>query len=301
MERTALRALLTRSIDYAGLFPPATLDLATSIANQAAYLQTDGAWMLNTFVLPISEFDAAATQLRHFSEERPLVISALGPKSTSASMFISALKGAVDAIRAFNRVENPIAVVRQLEMPLPTEVDAQTLTSAHELLDEPDLRAFWEAPADDAEQTIDLLVQHRERFGFKLRTGGVKAEAFPPASQIASALAASVNTGVAIKFTAGLHHPVRMHRDEVNTKMHGFLNVLGAGVLAMEHKWDVARITTLLQDEEASNFRFTEHTFSWHEWAVTTDRIERHRELVTSFGSCSFDEPRQDLRDLALL
>jgi len=62
-------------------------------------------------------------------------------------------------------------------------------------------------------------------FGYKLHTGGVKAEAFTSA-QIAKALVLPAEHQVPIKFTAGLHHPLRQWRDEVQTKMHGFLNVL---------------------------------------------------------------------------
>jgi len=106
---------------------------------------------------------------------------------------------------------------------------------------------------------------------------------------------------VPIKFTAGLHHPVRQFRDEVKTKMHGFLNVLGAGVLAAEHGWDQKVATQMLDDEDAASFRFSGDMFAWRDWKITASRIEAHRDLITSFGSCSFDEPREDLRELGLL
>ena len=107
---------------------------------------------------------------------------------------------------------------------------------------------------------------------------------------------------VPIKFTAGLHHPVRQFRDEVKAKMHGFLNVLGAGVLAAEHAWDENVATEMLEDEEAASFRFNGDTFAWRDWKITvSNELRQHREVVTSFGSCSFDEPREDLRALGLL
>jgi hypothetical protein len=40
---------------------------------------------------------------------------------------------------------------------------------------------------------------------------------------------------------------------------------------------------------------------SWRDWRVPTDQIAAHRTFITSFGSCSFDEPREDLRALHLL
>ena len=41
-------------------------------------------------------------------------------------------------------------------------------------------------------------------------------------------------------------------------------------------------------------------SFTWNTWSVPTEHIAAHRKIVTSFGSCSFDEPREDLRDLNL-
>ena len=103
------------------------------------------------------------------------------------------------------------------------------------------------------------------------------------------------------KFTAGLHHPIRQYRDEVQTKMHGFLNVLGAAVLAAEHKWDVNQTAAMLEDENAESFSFDDEFFAWHEWKIDIKRLKDRRKFVTSFGSCSFDEPREDLRALNFL
>jgi hypothetical protein len=138
------------------------------------------------------------------------------------------------------------------------------------------------------------------QFGYKLRTGGVTADAFPASQQIARALVAAAKQRVPIKFTAGLHHPIRQFRDEVKTKMHGFLNVLGAAVLAAEHQWDEQQTSKMLEDENGTSFSFSDALFAWGKWKIATDQIKTRRKLVTSFGSCSFDEPREDLRALNL-
>jgi hypothetical protein len=57
----------------------------------------------------------------------------------------------------------------------------------------------------------------------------------------------------------------------------------------------------MLDDEEPASFSFTDDFFAWREWKIPTERIPARRELVTSLGSCSFDEPRDDLRALKLL
>jgi hypothetical protein len=82
--------------------------------------------------------------------------------------------------------------------------------------------------------------------------------------------------------------------------MHGFLNVLGAAVLAAEHKWDVAQTTAMLEDESVSSFKFDDEFFAWRDWKIDLQRLNDRRRFVTTFGSCSFDEPRDDLRALKL-
>jgi hypothetical protein len=44
--------LLAGLIDYAGLFPPAALDMPTALRNYAAYREGGFAWMLGRFVVP---------------------------------------------------------------------------------------------------------------------------------------------------------------------------------------------------------------------------------------------------------
>jgi hypothetical protein len=302
----SLRALLERSIDYAGMFPPCSLDLEPALKNQADYVRSPDAWMLSTFVLPVAQFEAAAKSLSQFDPKHPLRVSALGPKSEIATEFIAALKKTTEAIRSFQAQHADLVSVVQLEMLLPQNVDLKGLSEARSIIGDLKLQAFWEVPADAAEQTIDLLAAHNSKtkatpFGYKLRTGGVTADAFPVSIQIARALIAAAKHHVPIKFTAGLHHPVRQFRDEVQTKMHGFLNVLGAGVLAAEHQWNEQQTVAMLEDEDAAAFSFHDTVFAWNEWEITMDRIKARRKLVTSFGSCSFDEPREDLRALNFL
>lgn len=289
MPAAALRALLARSIDYAGLFPPAGLELEPALENQAAYVRSDERWMLGAFVLPVAKFAAAVEQLAHFERDFPLEISALGPKTEDAAAYRAAVQSAQRAIDDFADKAQGRARVVQLEMPVPDEVAPESLGASA-------LAVFWEAPAARATTTIEQL--RGGDAGFKLRTGGVTADVFPEAAAIAKALVSAARTGVAIKFTAGLHHPVRLFHESVGTKMHGFLNVLGAGVLAAEHDWDVAQTEQMLLDEDATSFAFDDEFFRWRDWTIATAKIIERRRLVTSLGSCSFDEPREDLRAL---
>ena len=300
----SLRALLARSIDYAGMFPPCQLELEPSLKNQAQYLRTADAWILSAFVLPVDQFGAAKELLAEFDPLHPLHVSVLGPKTEKAAGFSEALAKTDAAIRSLSTHNVDLVSVGQLEMFLPADVDLQLLSEARSILGS--LPTFWEAQPARAEQTISLVAELNSNadsptFGYKLRTGGVTADAFPTSAQIAPALVMPVTHQVPIKFTAGLHHPLRQYRDEVQTKMHGFLNVLGAAVLAAEYKWDARQTALMLEDENADSFSFTNEFFAWREWKIDIKRLQDRRKFVTSFGSCSFDEPREDLRALALL
>jgi hypothetical protein len=300
----SLHALLNQSIDYAGLFPPASLALEPAIANQATYVRSSDAWMLNTFVLPVQQFDAAKEFLSRFDLSHPLRVAALGPKTASADAFLDSLEDADAAIRSFSGHNVDLVAINHLEMFLPDDADTDLLNQARAIMG--DLPVFWEAPPEKAEQMIALLAEHNSdeesaMFGYKLRTGGVTADAFPTSAQIAGALVTPATHQLPIKFTAGLHHPIRQFREEVKTKMHGFLNVLGAAVLAAEYRWDMNQAAAMLEDEDPTLFSFTDDFFSWREWKIDTERLQYRRRFVRSFGSCSFEEPGEDLRALGLL
>jgi hypothetical protein len=300
----SLQVLLTSSIDYAGMFPPCSLALEPALQNHATYVRSSDAWMLNAFVLSVQQFDSAGQLLSSFDPLHPLRVAALGPKTTSTDAFLHGLEVASPAIRSFSKNAVDLVSISQLEMFLPDDVELHSLEEAKAIVS--DLPVFWETPPDKAETTIALLAKHNSdqnapTFGYKLRTGGVTADAFPSSAQIARALVSAERHRLPIKFTAGLHHPIRQFRDEVKTKMHGFLNVLGAAVLAAEHQWDANQAVVMLDDEDPRSFLFTDDFFAWREWKINIERLRSRRRFVFSFGSCSFDEPGDDLRALNLL
>ena len=258
--------------------------------------------MLGAFVLPVDRFEAAKAMLSEFDPQNRLGISALGPKTENAGAFSQALSKVSGAIRTLSAFNSDLVTIDQLEMFLPAEANLELLKEAQSLTG--NLPAFWEVPSDRAEKTIALIAElnsENPTFGFKLRTGGVTADAFPTSVQIAKVLRSAAMQQVPIKFTAGLHHPIRQYRDEVRTKMHGFLNVFGAAVLAADHEWDEKQTSAMLDDEDAKSFQFENGVFSWRDWRIDLNRLKDRRKFVISFGSCSFDEPREDLRALSLL
>ena len=166
--------------------------------------------MLGAFVVSTEQFDATKQLLSQFDAQHPLRVAALGAKTANVDTFLEALDDTDAAIRSLSRHNVDLVSMSHLEMFLPRDIDVASLEEARSILG--DLPVFWEAPPDRAEQTIALLAEFNSdadsaTFGYKLRTGGVTADAFPTSMQIAEARVTPATHQLPIKFTAGLHHP----------------------------------------------------------------------------------------------
>ena len=61
-------------------------------------------------------------------------------------------------------------------------------------------------------------------------------------------------------------------------------------------------IQTILEDEDADHFTFSDQMFTWqHLSATVEDIVSMRAQALISYGSCSFDEPREDLSVLGWL
>jgi hypothetical protein len=314
----SLRALLANVIDYAGLFPPARLPLDESIRNYARYRGEPDGWMLGRFICPAARLAELSPFVdESFREGPPLAVSALGRGGTDAAGFRDGLRQDVNDVTDFRRRHGGRVTVNVLETRLPAGLTAdelaEALTVAGRLTgpnDSHGLMPFFEASAADDRDAILAAIaglgrtlKRREPVaGFKLRCGGVEPSAFPSPAQVALTITAARSAGVPLKFTAGLHHPVRRHDDGIGVMMHGFLNVFVAGVLANARGLDGAAVREVIEEDDATSFVFADDGLRWRDHRVSVTEIEfARRSAVVSFGSCSVDEPRDDLRALGLL
>ena len=104
------------------------------------------------------------------------------------------------------------------------------------------------------------------------------------------------------KATAGLHHPRRHWDANLKVWHHGFLNVFIAGLLAQIHPLTEADVVEILADRDGAHFRFGDDSLGWKNWSCTTQQIMELRiTSATTFGSCSFEEPCEDLLAMGLL
>jgi hypothetical protein len=148
---------------------------------------------------------------------------------------------------------------------------------------------------------LDVDEIKRRGLRAKIRTGGVTADAFPSINDVAAFLRKCKAAGVAFKATAGLHHPLRCVKAltyEPNAPigtMHGFVNVFLAAAM-LDHA------DAILAESDPRAFAFDDDGASWRDQRVSVDELVRLRtEFAISFGSCSFEEPVGDLKELGWL
>lgn len=317
MLARSLHTLLDGLIDYAGLFPPARLPLDEAIVRYAGYRQDPEAWMLARFICPAARLPDLAPHAARFEAAPPFRFSALATGGADADAFLAALRADLATRAAFERRHAGRAVVDLMEGRLPAALlgaPAPALRcffdAVRDVLGEAAPHLFFEIPFDAPRETPAVLevlaafqADHPDgAFGLKLRCGGVTADAFPPPDRLAALLHAALGAGLRFKATAGLHHPLRHYNEGVQARMHGFLNVFGGAVLAAVHALDVPTLQALLEDEDPAHFAFDDDAFRWRDLAAPVKAIRQVRARhAHSYGSCSFDEPRDDLRTLGLL
>jgi len=138
--------------------------------------------------------------------------------------------------------------------------------------------------------------------GLKIRCGGLDASAVPSPVAVAAAISACRRHRIPLKATQGLHHPVRHFDSALETTAHGFFNFFVAGVLAWNHRLTDDQLMAVVEEESAAAFRFADDGLAWRDWEVNLKQIASARtHCVTSFGSCSFTEPGDDLRQMNLV
>jgi hypothetical protein len=285
-KMTAIETLLTGLFDYAGLYPPASLSLRSAANNYAEYSSGAYATALGRFIINADRLEdlrliagVSVEQLRLsviVSEDKDLDLIAdkVGEGMPIDSVEIKCAQS--DAIeRMAARVPQPLTVY--FEIPLDFSG-----TAALEVISGLGMRA-------------------------KIRMGGVVAQAFPSISNVVQTVAALVKLRLPFKATAGLHHPIRACRPltyeapSVTGTMHGFLNLFSAAAV-LYFGGRSADAEKVLAEEDSSAWQFGSDSLQWSDLRWTQDQLALlRREFFLSIGSCSFEEPIQDLREFGWL
>lgn len=283
----SVEALLSLIVDYAGLFPPANLSLREAMTN---YVQSSAStWMLGRFVIPASLLNEFEELLPMFPLKRWLLSVVLSKD----------LESDIERVLSFNGGDK-ISITAWEFPPLPpAEIERVSGLPAG-------VDVFFEIPFREDLEPYLAILRHTGASA-KIRTGGTTIDAFPSMTQLCRCIF-SFATQVPFKATAGLHHALlAKHRltsepDSPSILMHGFLNVAIVAAFVHWQKVTPEEALEILKQTSVHGFQFKADSIFWSDRRLDISEIEAARQhFFRSFGSCSFQEPRDDLKHLKLL
>lgn len=292
----AIPPYLHRLVDDAAIFPPGNAPLAAAVPAHLEHLAAGHAELVGPFVVSDIRLPELVEILDGDPPTEPLAVTVV----------VTGGAGALEpAVRWAGR--SPRLALRGLEIALRDEADLghnarrmlamlDQLVAAGELDDEVPAyveppRLYGAEPSHSWLSALDELAAADLRL--KFRTGGVDADAFPAAAELAACIEQALDRELRFKATAGLHNALR-HRDpETGFEHHGFLNVLLATRAGLDGAGPDGVAAVLDNgDPDAVRGRLGE---------TGPDGLVSARRWFTSFGSCSVLEPLEDLTELGLL
>lgn len=290
---TTARSFLRGIVDYAGLFPPAQVEMSAAVKAYAEYRSSADHDLLGRFVVPVMRLEELAEELSRLSpgDGSAWQLSAIADDAGEAAATIS----------RFNAAHADRAVCDTVEMRVGS---AHDITRAVETLPET-AGIFLEIASDDPRPLVHAIAERRA--SAKLRTGGVVESAIPDSSEVLRFMRACIHEGVAFKATAGLHHLIRGRypltyepRSQTAT-MFGFLNIFAAAALCASGSAD-AIVIGALEETDPREFGFDDDGLSWRGNVVLHEQLDAVRQNVAvSFGSCSFTEPVAEAKALHII
>ena len=256
---TTLAAVVERLFDDASLFPPARLPMAAALAAHLRLRQGPLAPTVGPFLYPASRFDELEACLSSGLPRPPeLGVIAYGGDAPWGVIYATPGIVQVEAPQSARPPEPPRGVRRYVEVA--PHSDAATLVAG-----------------------LDEVAATGARA--KVRCGGLTPEDVPSCDWLATALAACAERGIALKATAGLHHPFRSTGPD--GPRHGLVNLLAAAGAAHAGA-DAATLSEILAVEGDGT-------------PALLERVEGARELLASVGTCSIDETVEGLTARGLL
>jgi len=314
-------ALLSQAIDYAGMFPPASLDLDSTLKRAATFRKTSHhPWLMNRLVLALEEVKKLGPQnlFELGADGSPWRISVLGNSTPGESPedFVKAVSWDLREMRRIHeRYFQSSAKIEQvgyeIRLPKPIYSSGQGIlsgeyifpaleqveaiwTSQMDVYFEISLEGAWEDTVQGVTRILgEWLNEHPEGSvvpGLKIRTGG---KTVPRPEQLASVINDCAAQGLKMKATQGLHHPLSQNGN------YGFINLLAAINFAYSlgpAEFPDSKIQECLISSQIKDFSFRPQNFQWQAYSLTNEEIESARKThAAAFGSCSLDEPDQEL------
>ena len=302
--RTASEVFLSKLIDYAGIFPPANLKLPLALSNYRSYMQSTHHWIISKFIISSTDLRKISIKdINQFNSQNLLNLSIITKNFNKDYNIINTFLREFSNNVKFSCLETQISNINNFNNQM---IEINDLIKKNKL----NISLFFELLSKNWKDDIPFVIDNISRFnktyetnfGFKLRCGGIKKSSFPAPTYISTVLLQSIKKNVPMKFTAGLHHPYIYNDSQINTKMYGFFNVFLSGMFAKKYDLNENDIIKILIDENKNHFQFKENKIKWKSYYITTDEILDYRlKNFISFGSCSFDEPCEDLKENGIL
>jgi hypothetical protein len=300
-KMNSIRFFLSGIVDYAGLFPPAGLNMATAVSNYARYRAGVDRDLLGRFVVPAARLDEFGDAVRGLLElgdaSEPWRLSVV-----VGDNLVVARKAVVD----FNSSHSPsselgYAQCDAIEIHAHTEADVLAATQAFGK----SFRVFFEIPFDsDPRDMLRVIARHSG--SAKMRTGGLTEAAFPPSSAVIRFMSRCNDLGIRFKATAGLHHvlraayPLTYEADSPTGLMFGYLNLFFSAAF-IRSGMSEAEACEVLEEQSAAAFSFSDGGIAWRGRTLTASELAATRAHALSFGSCSFRDPVDEARALQII
>lgn len=315
-------ALLGGVIDYAGTFPPAALSLDKALQRASLWRkEAKHPWLMSKVVLPVADIKKVTSEMLYTlgADGSPWLFAALGTpcQSEQSHEFYKTVEWDLRELRRCRekwfysscRQEvisyetklpssvvsgNSVSKIYDFISPVLERTASLTSNEVRDLFFEISFEGDWKSAIENTSQALaDWLDENDELDlipGLKFRTGGAYV---PTTEQLAIAISKTTSHGLRFKATQGLHHAVTQGKD------YGFVNLLAAINFAQGYgpeEFGLREIEICLAESQSTNFEFQNDKFCWRNFSMTLEEIEvARRTHGAAFGSCSLDEPDQDL------
>ena len=274
-----MSSLFAGLLDDAAVFPPGSSPLDAAVLTHQVWRTGPISSYLGPLLVPVDRASELLPLLT--ADELPVVL-------------IGGAGGVHDLVSAVRMLSAPGVQVVGVELPLPVdEVDAGPTVTALSPLMSNGLTVAIELgrshPVDVLRSLSDRPEVDDGLLRGKVRTGGAGPAEVPSFAELATVIHAAVDAGVALKFTAGLHHAV-VAAGLDGTVRHGVLNLIAAVDVA-DRGAGRGRISAALArpDPVGTVARLDEA------------RIAAVRSTFLSFGCCGVTEPLAEIARTGLI
>jgi hypothetical protein len=323
----SLNIFMQGLLDYAGLYPPATLSLQDSLKNFAGYYHHNHENWLGKFILPVNKIDDTILILSKqniFSKlKNKAQFSIILSNSKSLSEYQNCLQNDLILIKKLMNQFGDTIDLQSFEILPPIEVvnSDNTILMRNFLIYSSEIlfgfsdRADFYCELPFSEKLNDYLTAIKKqnenisllKVSVKLRTGGVTPQQIPSSKEIANAIILCAEQKLPIKATAGLHVPVPNDNPQVGAKLHGFLNIFSCMLLCYDKILNDQKtinpqeLEDIMTTYSYKDFKFSETGLQIGEskdrFISNQKMTDLRKDYIKSFGTCSFLEPIEHLHE----